>query len=300
MGRWSSAVCRRVGCAHDQGHRGRFSRRRFLLLLRKSARHPPAATRSGAWLHNGGRFASPSRGPKNARSRRPGRTSSRRWPAPAGREDEIACGRDVRPVLDEEINGAAGSLSTPLLCCATWKARPIRRAAGRPSACPVGTILCRGLCNGARGRLRATAWSGAAVTRRRCPLLALLLRTTTRPRPLFPAPLIESCFIGAVLSSSSTGARPPPGTRSITIHVPNQAQMDDGYCWPSACFLSLVRLGNSRSRRRAAPVPQTPDKKDPPARLPPSVDQPAPPARLGVGSHSGQGADCPGWPGSWR
>ena len=234
----------------------------FLLLLRKAAgiRQRNAL---GPWLHKVAfRVALRAR---DARSRRPDPAVEE--PAAPLEPDELLW-RDLRPVLDEEINGLPERYRLPFVLC-NLEGRTNQEAADT-LGCPVGTILSR--LHWARGRLRTRLERrGVTVS---AVLLAVLLEQRAAPAAV-PAPLVESCY-RAVLSSSSPSA-------SALAHGVLRSMFLTKLKWTTAllvlgCALSLSALKLSESARAApTPAPQIPEKKEPRPPRPPSVDQPDPP-----------------------
>jgi RNA polymerase sigma factor (sigma-70 family) len=251
-------VCRRM--LHQEQDIEDAFQATFLLLLRKAAgirqRHA-----LGPWLHKVAiRVALRAR---NARTRQP-EVVVEEVTAPL-EKDELLW-RDMRPVLDEEINGLPDRYRLPFVLC-NLEGKTNQEAADA-LGCPVGTILSR--LHWARGRLR-TRLERRGVTIG-VALLALLLEQRAAPAAI-PAALIETSYRAVLSASSPTAVALAQGVmRSMFLTKLKWTTIVLAVC----CVLSLSAWKFAESAK-AAPVPQQiPEKQEPPAR-PPSVDQPPPP-----------------------
>src|SRR5437016_3087270 len=136
----------------------------------------------GAWLHKVAlRVALRAR---DTRSRRP-EALVEEVAAPL-EKDELLW-RDVRPVLDEEINGLPDRYRLPFVLC-NLEGKTNQEAADA-LGCPVGTILSR--LHWARGRLRVRLERRGVTVG--IAMLVLLLEQHAAPAAV-AAPLIESCY----------------------------------------------------------------------------------------------------------
>ncbi len=247
-------VCRRV-LHHPQDVEDAFQAT-FLLLLRKVAGIRQRNT-LGAWLHKVAlRVALRARA---TRSRLPERVVE---DVEAPQEKDDLLWRDLRPVLDEEINHLPDRYRLPFVLC-NLEGKTNQEAADA-LGCPVGTILSR--LHWARGRLRNRLQRrGVTVS---LTLLAVLLERQMALAAV-PAPLIESCCLGVLSSFSTRAASLAEGVLRSMFLIKLK--------WSMAilvvCGLSLTAWKASESAN-AAPAPPRHHKKDAPRR-PPNMETPA-------------------------
>jgi RNA polymerase sigma factor (sigma-70 family) len=168
-------VCRRV-LRHEQDAEDAFQAT-FLVLVR-NARSIQQRESVGSWLY--GVACRIARRVKGGRARRPvEELTPRNVAAPESRPDWLV--RDLRPVLDEEIDRLPPKYRVPFVLCHVEG--QTNEQAARQLGCPVGTVLSR--LARARGRLRAR----------------LGRRGLALPAALLAATLTEALACAAVSSS---------------------------------------------------------------------------------------------------
>ena len=218
-------VCRRVLC-HEQDAEDAFQAT-FLVLVR-NARSIRKSESLGSWLY--GVASRIARRAKEVRARRAvQRVDLPNIAAPESCPDWLV--RDLRPVLDEEVNRLPPKYRLPFVLCHVEG--KTNEQAARELGCPVGTVLSR--LARARGRLRARLnRRGLAV---RANLLAAALAEALAC-PAVPAHMANSTAKAAALHAA--GKTAASGVFSANVIALAAAFSKRGWKLKLACALTAV------------------------------------------------------------
>jgi len=197
-------VCRRV-LGHDADVEDAFQAT-FLLLLRQAASIRRGAS-VAAWL-----YQTAYRVALRARQRsRPQTVTGRGQPVPSDPAEEVLW-RDVRPVLDDEINRLPEKYRVPFIRC--YLEGRTNEEAAVEMGCPVGTIHSR--LSWARQRLRARL-TRRGLTLATAGLAALLVHNASSAA--LPAALAETTLQAALADAARATAGASAGAVALAKGV---------------------------------------------------------------------------------